>query len=115
MMEAFPKPTWVTTCTRSRASSREEKALPQRHRGHGMKLEDLSLRQIAIGVPILGLINWAGLQYAILPNMPEERRRELYAGSASSPYFYGVSCAFILFAVWFVFRYQGRFSTHGRR
>jgi hypothetical protein len=80
-----------------------------------VKLEDLSIRQIAIGVPILGLINWAILQYAILPSMPEDRRKQLYAGLAGSPYLYGVSVAFIVFAVWFVFSYQGRFATHGRK
>jgi hypothetical protein len=80
-----------------------------------MKLEDLSLRQVAIAVPILGLFNWAGLQYVVLPHMPEGRRRQLYAGAASSPYLYAVSLAFVVFAAWFVFKYQGRFATHGRR
>ena len=80
-----------------------------------MKFEDLSLRQVAIGVPIFGLINWAILQWAVLPTMPEDRRKQLYTGSASSPYLYGVCLAFIVFAVWFVFKYQGRFATHGRK
>jgi hypothetical protein len=79
-----------------------------------MKLEDLSLRQVAVGVPVLGFVNWAALQYAILPGMPEDRRKQLYVGFGS-PYLYGVSIAFIVFAVWFVFSYQGRFATHGRK
>jgi hypothetical protein len=80
-----------------------------------MKLEDLSLRQVTIAVPILGLFNWAMLQYVVLPAMPEDRRKQLYAGAASSPYLYGASLAFVVFAAWFVFRYQGRFARHGRK
>ena len=71
-----------------------------------MKLEDLSLHQVAMGVSVLGLLNWTALQYAILPGMPEERRRQLYADSAISHSLYGVSLAFVVFAAWFVFGYQ---------
>jgi hypothetical protein len=80
-----------------------------------VKIEDLSLRQVAIVVPILGFLNWAVFQFLILPPMPEEQRQRLYAGWASTPYPYAVSLAFILFAAWFVFFYRGRVSTHGRR
>ncbi len=80
-----------------------------------MKIEDLSLRQVAAGVSVLGFLNWAVLQFLILPTMPEEQRKRLYAGWLSTPYPYAISLAFMLFAVWFVFSYRGRFSTRGRQ
>ena len=80
-----------------------------------MTFGELSLLQVGIGVPVLGFLNWALLQFLILPEMPEEQRKQLYAGWASTPYPYAMSFAFILFAAWFVFYYRGRFSTHGRK
>jgi hypothetical protein len=80
-----------------------------------VKLEDFSLSQIAVGVLVLGLLNWAALQFVALPDMPEEQRKRLYSGWASTPYPYAIGLAFIAFAVWFVFYYQGRFATPRRR
>jgi hypothetical protein len=80
-----------------------------------VKLRDFSLRQVAVGVSVLGFLNWAGLQFAILPGMLEDQRKRLYSGWVSTPYPYAISFAFIVFAIWFVFYYQGRFVTHGRR
>ena len=75
-----------------------------------MKIEDVSLSHVAVAVTALGLINWAALQFVVLPTMQEEQRKRLYAGWPSTPYPYVISCAFVLFAVWFVFFYQGRFA-----
>jgi hypothetical protein len=80
-----------------------------------MKLEDFSLRQVAVAVPILGLLNWAFLQFVALPNMTEEQRKHLYTGSAFAPYGYTISAIFVCFAIWFVFFYRGRWLTHGRK
>jgi hypothetical protein len=77
------------------------------------KLEDLSLRQIAIGVPAFGFVNWALLQFVFLPKMLQSQRDHLYAGSNS--YLYSLSIAFIIFAYWFTFRYRGQYATHGRK
>jgi hypothetical protein len=46
-----------------------------------------------------------------MPSMPEEQRRRIYAGWPSTPYPYAISLAFIIFAFWFVFRYQGSLQT----
>jgi hypothetical protein len=73
------------------------------------------LRQVAIGILVLGLLNWAGFQFAILPDMPEDQRKRLYSGWASTPYPYVLGLAFVAFAVWFVFLYKGQLATHGRR
>jgi hypothetical protein len=80
-----------------------------------MKLENLSFRQVALGVLVLGFLTWAGLQFAILPSMPAEERKQLYSGWPSTPYPYFVGIAFICFAVWFVFSYNGSLATHGRK
>ena len=80
-----------------------------------MKLEDLSLRQVAVAIPILALLNWAIFQFGILPKMTEQERNEIYAGWMSTPYPYVISLAFICAAIWFVFSYRGRYSTQGRR
>jgi len=80
-----------------------------------MKLEDLSLRQVAIGIPALVFAYWAAMQFAILPHMSEERRRHIYPNDFRAHYLQAVSIAFMVFAAWFVFRYKGRFATHGRR
>jgi hypothetical protein len=79
-----------------------------------MKLEDVSLRQVAVGIPALALAYWAALQFAILPHISEDRRRRIYSG-LGAPYFRAVSLIFMAFAAWFVFRYQGRFATRGRK
>ena len=80
-----------------------------------MKLEDFSLRQVAVGVPVLGILNWAFLQFVALPNMSESQRKQLYTGSAFARYGYSISFAFVCFAIWFVFFYRGPFMTHGRK
>ena len=80
-----------------------------------MRIENLSLRQVGVAVPILGLLNWAILQFAILPRMTEQERRGLYSGWMSTSYPYLVSFALICAAVWFVFSYRGRYSTNGRK
>ena len=80
-----------------------------------MQLKDLSLRQTAVAVLLLGFVNWAVLQFVLLPEMPDEQRKRLYSGWASTPYPYAVSVVFIGFAIWFVFSYRGRFATHGRK
>ncbi len=79
-----------------------------------MKLEDVSLRQVAAWIPALALAYWAALQFAIFPHISEDRRRHIYSGFGT-PYLRAVSLIFMAFAVWFVFRYQGRFATHGRK
>jgi hypothetical protein len=80
-----------------------------------MKLEDFSLRQVAVAVPVLGLFNWAFLQFVSLPHMTESQRKQLYTGSAFAPYGYAISIAFVCFAAWFVFFYRGPQMTHGRK
>lgn len=80
-----------------------------------MKLSDLTLRQVAIGVPILCLINWAAFQFAILPNMSGDQRQQLYPAWVSSPYLYAICLAFVGVALWFVFRYRGALATNERR
>jgi len=82
-----------------------------------MKFASLSLRQVAIGVPIFGVLNWAILQFAILPKMTEAQRMRLYAGWSSTPYPLLINTAFICFAVWFVFSYtyKGSLATPGRK
>jgi len=80
-----------------------------------LKLSDLSIRQVAIAVPTLAILNWAVFQFAVLPNMSEEERRQLYPGWISSPYVYALCFIFIGFALWFVFLYRGTLATHERR
>ena len=80
-----------------------------------MRIENLSMRQVAVAVPILGLFNWAIWQFALLPGMTEQERTGIYSGWLSTPYPYAVSVAYILAAVWFVFSYRGRYSTHGTK
>src|SRR5580765_8168824 len=80
-----------------------------------VKLENLSFRQVAVGIFLLTLLNWAFLQFIALPNMSEHDRKEIYAGWISSPYSYAISVALILAFGWFAFSYRGRHSTHGRR
>ncbi|HXR32202.1 MAG TPA: hypothetical protein VN830_00730 [Verrucomicrobiae bacterium] len=80
-----------------------------------MRLENLSLRQVAIAVPILGLVNWAIFLFAFLPKMTEQDRKGIYAGWMSTPYPYAGSIALICAAIWFVFLYRGSYSTQGRR
>jgi hypothetical protein len=80
-----------------------------------MKLEDLSLRQVAIGVPVLGLLDWAFLQFVALPNMTERQRALLYSIWDSTPYLYAITLAFVGFAIWFVFFYRGPLMTQGRK
>jgi hypothetical protein len=72
------------------------------------------VRQVAIAVPILFLLNWAFAQFVALPNMPENQRKQLYT-SAFAPYGYSISIAFVCFAIWFVFFYRGPWMTHGRK
>ena len=80
-----------------------------------MKLENLSFRQVAAAVAILGLLNWAILQFAALPNMTEQERAGLYAGWMSTPYPYAISVVLIAAALWFALLYQGRYATHGKK
>jgi len=77
-----------------------------------LKPSDLSIRQVAIAVPILAILNWAVFQFAVLPNMSEEQRRQLYPGWISSPSVYALCFIFIVFALWFVFLYRGTLATH---
>jgi hypothetical protein len=80
-----------------------------------VKLENLSFRQVAVGIFVLTLLNWAFLQFIALPGMSEHDRKEIYTGWISSPYSYAISVALILAFGWFAFSYRGRHSTHGRR
>ena len=80
-----------------------------------MRLEDLSLRQVAVAVPIAALLNWAVFQFAVLPNMTEPERRRIYSGWMSNPYPYAIAVVLICAAIWFVFLYHGRHLKHGRR
>ncbi len=80
-----------------------------------MKLQDLSMRQVAIGVPVLGLLDWAFLQFIALPNMTDRQRALLYSAWDSKSYVYFLSLAFVGFAIWFVFIYRGPLMTQGRR
>ena len=80
-----------------------------------MRLAEFSFRQIAVGILILAILNWAICQFGLLPNMAEQDRREIYAGWMSTPYPYVISLVFVCGAAWFVFSYRGRYSTHGRR
>jgi hypothetical protein len=80
-----------------------------------MRLSDLTIRQGGIGVPVLGLLNWAVLQFAVLPNMSADQRRQLYPNWISSPYLYATCVAFVCVALWFVFRYRGTLATQERR
>lgn len=80
-----------------------------------MKLSDLTFRQIAIGVPALGFLNWAVLQFAFLSSMSADQRKQLYPAWIPWPYLFVLSTAFVVIALWFVFRYRGTLATHERR
>jgi hypothetical protein len=80
-----------------------------------MKLQDLSMRQVAIGVPTLGILDWAFLQFIALPNMTDRQRALLYSVWDSKPYLYVFIVAFVGFAIWFVFFYRGPLMTQGRK
>ena len=59
----------------------------------------------------MGLLN-----RAILPGMTEDQReRMVHLGRVYARYEYPIGVAFILFAIWFVCSYRGRFATHGRK
>ena len=55
-----------------------------------MRIENHSIRQVAVAVPILGLFNWAILQFALLPGMTEQERKGIYSGWLYTPYRYAV-------------------------
>ena len=80
-----------------------------------MKLRELSLGLVAVAVHVLVLLNWAGLQFVVLPNMSEDQRKHLYSGFASTPYPYIIGITFVCFAIWFVFSYRGPLMTEGRK
>ena len=78
-----------------------------------MKTENLPFRLVGVAVPVLGLINWAIFQFALLPNMTELERKGIYAGWMSTPYPYAISVPLVCAAIWFAFWYRGRYATHG--
>jgi|GEM_PF-4737673 len=80
-----------------------------------MKLSDFTLRQVALGVPLLGLLNWAVFQFVILPSMSADERKHLYPTWIPWPYLYLICAIFIAVAFWFVFRYRGTLATAERR
>ena len=80
-----------------------------------MKLSDLTLRQVGIGIPLLGLLNWAVFQFAILPSMSANEREQLYPTWIPWPSLYLICAIFIAVAFWFVFRYRGTLATTERR
>jgi hypothetical protein len=80
-----------------------------------VKLENLSFRQVAVGIFLLALLNWAFLQFVALPNMSEQDRKGIYTDWIFSPYSYAISVATIVALSWFAFSYRGRHATHGRR
>ena len=43
-----------------------------------VKLENLSFRQVAVGIFLLALLNWAFLQFVALPNMSDQGREGIY-------------------------------------
>jgi len=55
-----------------------------------VRIENHSIRQVAVAVPILGLFNWAILQFALLPGMTEQERKGIYSGWLYTPYRYAV-------------------------
>src|SRR5579863_5566150 len=77
--------------------------------------ERLSLRQVSICVLVLGVLNWAGLQFVILPKMTVAERREIYSGWMSTPYPDVAGLIFICSAAWFLAFYRGTRATHGIR
>ena len=79
-----------------------------------MKLERLSLRQIATGVPVLGLIEWAWAQFVFVPRLTTAQREDFYSGGYYA-YAWMFGIAFLCFAMWFVFFYQGTLATHKRK
>jgi len=78
-----------------------------------MRLEKLSLRQIAQVIPVVAFFNWVVLQFALVPQMGEEERRNLYPPWLSTPFPYAVSLVFMCAALWFARFYRGRFATYG--
>lgn len=76
-----------------------------------MKFEDLSLRQISVGVLAIGLFGWTWSQFVILPELTVGQRKQLYSGWYSTPYSYVISFVLTCFAMWFVFRYRGPLTT----
>ena len=64
---------------------------------------------------MLAILNWAILQFAILPNMTGDQRTQIYPKWMSAPYLYGIVLAFICFGFWFVFVYKGKLATHERK
>ena len=80
-----------------------------------MKLEKFTFRQVTVAVLILGLANWAVLQYALLPRMTNDERKAIYSGWMSTPYPYLISIVWLATATWFLVFYHGRFTTHSRR
>jgi hypothetical protein len=80
-----------------------------------VKLGNLSFRHVALGIFVLALLNWAFLQFVVLPNMSVQECGGMYAGWISAPYPYAISVLIIFAFIWFAFFYRGRHSTHGRR
>jgi len=80
-----------------------------------MKLQDLSFRQVALAVSVLGVLNWTVLQFAILPRLTEQERSGIYAGWMSTPYPYAACVAFMCAAAWYLTLYRGRYATHRGR
>lgn len=81
----------------------------------GLEMKVFSIRQIAIGIPALMLLNWAVLQFAVLPRMNELQRREIYPEWVPWHSLFVLCTVFIGFAFWFVFIYRGPVATPEKR
>src|SRR5579863_7111347 len=78
-----------------------------------MRLDKLSLRQVSMAIPVVAFFNWVALQFALVPQMAESDRENLYPRWLATPYPYVISVIFMGFAIWLAFSYRGRLATHG--
>lgn len=105
---------WKGNATRGATSaSTLQSILRGSNRGKDMRVEKLSLRQVALVIPVVAFFNWVVLQFALVPGMGPEERTSMYPSWLSTPYPYVVSFVFMCAAIWFAHFYRGRYATHG--
>ena len=80
-----------------------------------MKATQITFKQLGIGIALLMVINWAFLNFVMLPKMTVFERQNLYPDWLSNVYFYLLEASVVLVACWFAFRYEGRFGTYPRK
>ena len=77
--------------------------------------EQLTYKNVAIGIVLFAIANWAMSQFVIFPRMSLYQRESIRASLNHGVSSYLLTLGLIAFALFFVFYYRGRFGTHRNR